>query len=49
MEVHFEIEALERESVDFINPARNKIHRRAVASTVMNPVVSQKMVKFVND
>jgi hypothetical protein len=43
------MEALERESVDLINPARNMIHRQAVASTVMNLVVSQKMVKFVND
>jgi hypothetical protein len=43
------MEALERESVDLINLARNVIHWRAVASTVMNLLVSQKMVKFVND
>jgi hypothetical protein len=49
MEMSCSNEELERENVDLINLARNMIHWRAVASTVMNLLVSQKMLKLVND
>jgi uncharacterized protein YjiS (DUF1127 family) len=43
------MEEMERESMDLINLARNMIHWRTVARTVMSLLVSQKMLKFVND
>jgi hypothetical protein len=43
------MEELQRESVDLINLARNMIHWRPVANTVMNLLVSQKMLMIVND